>query len=303
MTDFFISYNKADRTWAEWIAWQLEEADYTIVIQAWDFRPGSNFVLNMQRAATSAQRIIAVLSPDYLTAQFTQSEWAVAFANDPHGVNGLLLPVRVRECELTGLLSQVIYIDLVGLDEATAKNALLVGINRTRVKPSVPPGFPGIASTKHVVPTRPSFPPTDDASMSTSPTTSYIDQRQGTFINGGTIYGPVVGNSSGIIETTYSTTQPSSSNIPSSTNDSMVVDKIVLRNFLIQKFSEDELHLLCSDVEEALKRDGIQEQINLEMVGGTSKPSKVLNLIQHLDRRGYLQYLIGAVRQIRPGRI
>ena len=23
--DFFISYNKADREWAEWIAWQLEE--------------------------------------------------------------------------------------------------------------------------------------------------------------------------------------------------------------------------------------------------------------------------------------
>jgi hypothetical protein len=27
--DFFISYNKADRRWAEWIAWQLEETGYT----------------------------------------------------------------------------------------------------------------------------------------------------------------------------------------------------------------------------------------------------------------------------------
>jgi hypothetical protein len=26
MKDFFISYNSADKTWAEWIAWQLEEA-------------------------------------------------------------------------------------------------------------------------------------------------------------------------------------------------------------------------------------------------------------------------------------
>lgn len=42
MKDFFISYNSADRTWAEWIAWQLEEAGYTTVLQAWDFRPGSN---------------------------------------------------------------------------------------------------------------------------------------------------------------------------------------------------------------------------------------------------------------------
>jgi integrase len=25
---FFISYTSADRVWAEWIAWQLEEAEY-----------------------------------------------------------------------------------------------------------------------------------------------------------------------------------------------------------------------------------------------------------------------------------
>ena len=40
MKDFFISYNREDRKWAKWIAWQLEEAAYKVVIQAWDFRPG-----------------------------------------------------------------------------------------------------------------------------------------------------------------------------------------------------------------------------------------------------------------------
>ncbi|MBV5337401.1 MAG: toll/interleukin-1 receptor domain-containing protein, partial [Deltaproteobacteria bacterium] len=33
--DFFISYTGADKNWAEWIAWQLEEAGYQVVIQAW----------------------------------------------------------------------------------------------------------------------------------------------------------------------------------------------------------------------------------------------------------------------------
>jgi hypothetical protein len=55
MKDFFISYTKADQAWAEWIAWKLEEAGYSTVIQAWDFRPGSNFVLEMQRAASTAK--------------------------------------------------------------------------------------------------------------------------------------------------------------------------------------------------------------------------------------------------------
>ncbi len=55
MKDFFISYNKADRSWAEWIAWQLVEAKYEVAIQAWDFRPASNFVLNM-RTSRSGRR-------------------------------------------------------------------------------------------------------------------------------------------------------------------------------------------------------------------------------------------------------
>ncbi len=128
MTDFFISYNKADGAWAEWIAWQLGEAGHTTVLEAWDFRPGANFVLAMQRGATEAERTIAVLSPDYLTARFTQPEWAAAFAQDPTGEKGMLLPVRVRECDLRGLLPQIIYIDLVGLGESAARRGIGQGV-------------------------------------------------------------------------------------------------------------------------------------------------------------------------------
>ena len=47
----FVSYNQADRPWAEWIAWTLEENGYKAVVQAWDIRTGSNFVLEMHTAA------------------------------------------------------------------------------------------------------------------------------------------------------------------------------------------------------------------------------------------------------------
>ena len=59
--DFFVYYNRADRGWAEWIAWQLEDAGYTTVLQAWDFVPGANFVVEMDRAAQRSKRTIAVL--------------------------------------------------------------------------------------------------------------------------------------------------------------------------------------------------------------------------------------------------
>ena len=100
--DFFISYNKADATWAEWIAWVLEEHGYTVTIQAWDFRPGGNFVLDMQRAAQDCDRTIAVLSEDYLNALYTQPEWAAAFKQDPTSRDRKLLPIRVAPCQPTG---------------------------------------------------------------------------------------------------------------------------------------------------------------------------------------------------------
>jgi predicted ATPase len=53
---FFISYTSADRVWAEWIAWQLEEAGYQVKIQAWDFSPGGNFVVEMQKATVECER-------------------------------------------------------------------------------------------------------------------------------------------------------------------------------------------------------------------------------------------------------
>jgi hypothetical protein len=141
MSDFFISYNKADKQSAEWVAWQLETAGFSVLIQAWDFRPGSNFVLEMNRAAQEARRTIAILSPDYLTALYTYPEWAAAFAQDPTGERGQLVCVLVREAELKGLLKQIIYINLVGLDEDSARNELLHGLNRRRAKPTRAPAF------------------------------------------------------------------------------------------------------------------------------------------------------------------
>jgi hypothetical protein len=157
MKDFFISYTKADKDWAEWIAWQLEDQGYQVVIQDWDFRPGGNFVLDMQNAAAGSDRTIAVLSPDFLKSLFTQPEWAAAFAKDPTGEKSSLLPVRVRDCNLEGLLGQIVYIDLVGLNENDAIDTLFKGIQIGRVKPSRRPSFPGTASG-HSTPSSPPFP-------------------------------------------------------------------------------------------------------------------------------------------------
>ncbi|MGJ3252361.1 MAG: toll/interleukin-1 receptor domain-containing protein [Elainellaceae cyanobacterium] len=67
----FISYTKADRAWAEWIAWTLEEAGYSVVIDIWDFRGGHDSVQKMHEASIECEKLIAVLSEDYLQATYT----------------------------------------------------------------------------------------------------------------------------------------------------------------------------------------------------------------------------------------
>src|SRR5580693_486100 len=138
----FISYNRADRDWAEWIAGAIESAGYEPIIQAWHFRPGQNFVLRMQEAAAQTDFTIAVLSEAYLKSEYTQPEWAAAFAQDPTGEKRQLIPVRVTPCSLQGLLKQIIYVDLVNLGEQDAERALLDGLKPSG-KPAQPPPFPG----------------------------------------------------------------------------------------------------------------------------------------------------------------
>jgi hypothetical protein len=146
MKDFFISYNSADRQWAEWIASALVSAGRTVAIQAWDFVPGTNFVLEMHRALMECNKTIAVLSPDWLASVFTQPEWAAAFALDPTGTDRKLIPVRVRVCDPPGLLRAIAYCDLVGRDEGDARKTLLAAIQGTPVRPTLVP-YPGDSSS------------------------------------------------------------------------------------------------------------------------------------------------------------
>jgi hypothetical protein len=142
--DFFISYTSADQAWAGWIAWQLKQAGSSVVLQAWDMIPGRDFIHEMQKATTTAKRTIAVLSPAYFTSQFGEAEWRIAFASDPDGEQGRLVPVRVADFAPEGLPATRTYVDLVAKDRPTAQSALLDGLKGdVAAVPTDEPEFPG----------------------------------------------------------------------------------------------------------------------------------------------------------------
>lgn len=144
--DFFVSYDERDRRWAEWIAWHLEAAEHRVLLQAWDFVPGTHWTAGLQEGVTRSDRLIAVLSSSFLESAANQGAWQATYKSDPIGIARRLVVVRVAECEVPGLLGNVVPIDLVGIREDAALSRLLDGIEAAitgRAKPADQPRFPG----------------------------------------------------------------------------------------------------------------------------------------------------------------
>ncbi len=147
----FISYTHVDLAWAQWIAWTLENLGHSVIFQAWDFLPGSNFVHQMHEALETANKLILVLSDEYLKSSFASSEWFAFFRTDPVGSQRKVLPIRIQECHPTGLLGSIVYVDLVDRNEAEAKR-LLTSAFEDRLKPIEQPRFPRVEIATGKVP-------------------------------------------------------------------------------------------------------------------------------------------------------
>ena len=160
--DFFVSFNQADRAWATWIAWVLEEAGYSVWFQDWDFR--GNFVEHMNRAHAQAHRTLAVLSDHYFGSDFTLAEWSARFAQDPAAREDRLVPVKVGP--LTGERSWAR--SSTPTSPAARKRRRSSGCSSGSRKRSMPatapspdrPGFPGEPAARQV-PDKPRSPSLD----------------------------------------------------------------------------------------------------------------------------------------------
>jgi hypothetical protein len=147
--DFFVSYCREDRAWAEWIAWELENAGFRVLVQAWDAVPGTNWPALVADGAARGGRLVAVLSPPYLSSVMGTAQWQAVWAADPTGLDRLLVPVRVADCAAR-LLDTRTAIDLTGLAGTAggaerARSLLLDGIEAAlsgRAKPPGPVPFP-----------------------------------------------------------------------------------------------------------------------------------------------------------------
>jgi hypothetical protein len=101
---------------------------------------------------------------------------------------------------------------------------------------------------------------------------------------------------------------PANSRTTESTSVASVVEtqkrnyynKQELREIIIKGFDSRELKILCGDLEEHMRDRGIDVFVNLDMFGNQPYENIASELINYLDRRGYLHFLVDMVKKRRP---
>ena len=144
--DFFVSHAGRDAAWAEWVAWQLIDAGYSVELDVWDWAAGRNFVTAMSDALARSDRVVALFSAAYFEPErYTAEEWSASLVHLPGVAAGRLVPVRVEEVladRVPPLLRPLVSRDVFGVAEEEARRVLLAAVAGP-ARPSGAPGFPG----------------------------------------------------------------------------------------------------------------------------------------------------------------
>jgi hypothetical protein len=137
---FVISWVEADRRWAEWIAYHVNELGLPVHIE---YPAGSNRTVEYQRMLESGYRVIAVVSPESIGDPVTTGEWASALTLDPSSAGRRVIPMLVKPCD-AGLLRPLVPLRLYELDAADMPADRLLAALGLMELPRRVPEFPGL---------------------------------------------------------------------------------------------------------------------------------------------------------------
>src|SRR5688572_913743 len=99
--DVFISFNSADRAWAQSLAKRLRRTRYVrehfrVFLDEWEIRAGESIPKKISEALQSSERILMVLTPEWVRSEWCQLESEVAVYDDPGAVKQRAIPLLRR---------------------------------------------------------------------------------------------------------------------------------------------------------------------------------------------------------------
>ncbi|MEV8429669.1 FxSxx-COOH system tetratricopeptide repeat protein [Streptomyces chartreusis] len=119
----FISYARDDQAWAEWAAWQLEDAGYQVWLDVWSLRPGTDLMAALRTALSDSETVLILVSPSYARSRHAQSELKSALSAKKRLIAVLLEDGPIPDG--LEMLRERQFVRIADLDDLAAHECLL----------------------------------------------------------------------------------------------------------------------------------------------------------------------------------
>lgn len=116
--DVFISYSSKDKEWVRGeLLSTLEDRNLRVIIDFRDFQIGAPTIKEIERAILISRKTLLILTPNYLSSQWTEFENLLLQTLDPPNQERRLVPLLKAPCELPLRIRYLNHINFVDPDE------------------------------------------------------------------------------------------------------------------------------------------------------------------------------------------
>jgi TIR domain len=143
--DFFLSRRGSVGHLAQEVADVLLEEGYRVIVQDYDFQLSDSVIEKMHEGVKTSRDLIILLTRDYEQSTYTRKEFTSFEAQrlkQPSERHTIIL--RCEDVSPEGLLADVIYQDLVGIEDANERRRRIIAAAERQSQAAAPPPRPFI---------------------------------------------------------------------------------------------------------------------------------------------------------------
>ena len=107
----FISYNRSDAAFVDWLARSLVQRRHNIWIDRWELSIGDLLITKIQNALTESDAILIVLSKNSVASEWCKKELNSGLLRELEEKRVLVLPCVIDDCEIPLFLREKLYAD------------------------------------------------------------------------------------------------------------------------------------------------------------------------------------------------
>lgn len=139
--DVFISYAHEDDAWVwNWLVPRLKREGLQVCIDGECFEPGAPSLTEMERAVIQSRKTLLVLTPEYLSSEWSEFENILAQTLDPAARRRRVIPLLLKQCDLPPRIGMLTYADFTRQEEWEAQLERVVAAIRGELQlPEVGP--------------------------------------------------------------------------------------------------------------------------------------------------------------------